>query len=65
MANSKLYKTIISLIETAKGETAFYVNAKISLLYWNIGDVINNEHPDGSRVLLLQGKRKVNPKYPA
>jgi hypothetical protein len=49
MANSKLYKTIISLIETAKGETALYVNAKISLLYWNIGDVINNE--------ILQNKR--------
>lgn len=42
-ANKKLYKAIVSLIETAKDETAVYVNAKISLLYWNIGIVINNE----------------------
>lgn len=47
--NKKLYKAIISIIETAKGETAEYVNAKISLLYWNIGDVINSE--------ILQNKR--------
>lgn len=44
-----LFKAIVSLIETAKGETAVYVNAKISLLYWNIGSMINKE--------LLQHKR--------
>lgn len=41
--NKKLYKAIVSLIETAKDETAVYVNAKISLLYWRIGSVINSD----------------------
>lgn len=49
LANKKLYKAIISLIESAKGDTAVYVNAKISFLYWNIGDIINSE--------ILQNKR--------
>jgi predicted nuclease of restriction endonuclease-like (RecB) superfamily len=44
-----LYHAIVSLIETAKAETAVYVNAKVSLLYWNIGAVINKD--------ILQNKR--------
>lgn len=44
-----LFNAIVSLIETAKGETAVYVNAKVSLLYWNIGTMINAE--------VLQNKR--------
>ena len=43
LPDNKLYNSIISLIETAKGETAVYVNAKISILYWNIGNIINSE----------------------
>lgn len=38
-----LYNAIVSLIETAKSETAVYVNAKVSLLYWHIGTMINKE----------------------
>ncbi len=37
------YNAIVSLIEQAKHETAVYVNAKVSLLYWNIGTMINSE----------------------
>lgn len=44
-----LYQEIASLIETAKTETAIYVNAKISLLYWNIGSRINTEVLEHSR----------------
>ena len=44
-----LYHAIVSLIETARTETAVYVNAKVSLLYWNIGAVINKD--------ILQNKR--------
>ena len=49
VANKKLYKAIISLIEGARNETAIYVNAKISFLYWHIWAMINSE--------ILQNKR--------
>ncbi|MDP4162383.1 MAG: PDDEXK nuclease domain-containing protein [Bacillota bacterium] len=44
-----LYHVIVSLIETARAETAVYLNAKVSQLYWNIGAVINKD--------ILQNKR--------
>lgn len=42
-SNSTLYKRISNLIDTAKAETATYVNAQITMLYWNIGEAVNND----------------------
>ena len=44
-----IYHAIASLIETAKSETAVYVNAKVSLLYWSIETIINAEVLEHSR----------------
>ncbi|EKD28831.1 MAG: hypothetical protein ACD_79C00188G0002 [uncultured bacterium] len=38
VSDDKLFSDICSLIEKAKQRISYYVNAGLTLLYWNVGD---------------------------
>ena len=40
--NILLLKSIISLIENARKNTAIKINSELTMLYWNIGKKIND-----------------------
>ncbi len=40
---NRLFNEISKIIEQAKGKAAVYLNAEITLLYWNIGNYILKE----------------------
>jgi predicted nuclease of restriction endonuclease-like (RecB) superfamily len=43
LQNKKIFKEIKSLIEKSKHEIALSVNSTLTLLYWNIGKLVNDE----------------------
>jgi hypothetical protein len=51
---NKLFNEISKIIEQAKGKVAVYLNAEITLLYWNIGNYILKEIKE--KYLITYGK---------
>ena len=49
MTNNSLFEQIKNLIEQTKNNVAISVNSSLTIMYWNIGKLINNE--------ILQNKR--------
>lgn len=47
--NKDLFKDISSLIEAARNSVATVVNTTMTLMYWQIGERINNELLEGDR----------------
>ena len=41
--NTNLLKSLVSLIDNARRRVAISINSELSLLYWNIGNEINND----------------------
>jgi hypothetical protein len=46
---SNLINTIVSLIDSSRHNVAKIINQELTLLYWNIGQKINNELLNNSR----------------
>ncbi len=49
ITNNKLFEQIKDLIEQTKNNVAVAVNSSMTMMYWNIGKLINDE--------ILQNKR--------
>ena len=49
ITNNKLFEQIKNLIEQTKNNVAIAINSSLTMMYWNIGKLINDE--------ILQNKR--------
>ncbi|UXC28774.1 DUF1016 N-terminal domain-containing protein [Aliarcobacter butzleri] len=43
ITNNKLFEQIKNLIEQTKNNVAIAVNSSLTMMYWNIGKLINDE----------------------
>lgn len=65
-SNSQLFEKIISIIRESKSRVAITVNSEITLMYWNIGqsiqnDILNNQKPEyGKAVIESLAKQLTN-----